>query len=69
MQLDIRGSITKLKKLARSKAYAEISDRLFAVIYSKKMAFKPNWQTAQPQQGVGVEMARPLPKAWYQRPI
>ena len=36
MKNDTRGSIKKLKKLARSKKYIEISERLFAVIYGKK---------------------------------
>jgi len=36
MKSDRRGSIKKLKKLARLKEYAPIADRLMAIVYDKK---------------------------------
>jgi hypothetical protein len=37
MKNDRRGSIKKLKKLARLKEYAAIADRLMAVVLQKKL--------------------------------
>jgi hypothetical protein len=39
MKNDRRGSIKKLKKLARLKEYAPIADRLMVVVYNKKSGY------------------------------
>lgn len=43
MKYDIRGSIKKLKKLAKLKENARIKDRLIAVVFHKKVVDVTDW--------------------------